>query len=262
MRGSTEEDLMTVAALTNAPFDLEAANRRIAGAAAPDVVRWAAETFGQGLVMTSSFGAESALMLHLVTQTLPGIPVITVDTGYFFPETYVFMEELRRRFKLNLRVYQSPMSPAYMEALLGRLWEPDKDIVRYNQIRKVEPMERAIRELGVKAWLAGLRADQTDHRSTLRVVEARPDGVVKIHPILHWTAKDIHDYFKRHDMLEWAYHPLYHQGYASIGDHHSTRPITDGMNARDGRFLGLKQECGLHLPTTPQEEQSRTGSDL
>ncbi len=254
---------MTAGAVTSRKLDLDAIDRQLADQSANEVIRWAADTFREGLVMTSSFGAEATLMLHLVSQILPGIPVITIDTGYFFPETYRFMEEMKNRFHLNLKVYQSPISPARMEALEGKLWEAGSEgITRYNQIRKVEPMECAIRELGVKAWLAGLRADQTQFRSSLRRVEVRSDGVYKIHPILKWTTRDIYEYFKKHDMLEWAYNPLYHQGYASIGDVHSTLPITAGMNARDGRFLGLKQECGLHLPASNEEESSRTGSDL
>lgn len=254
---------MAAGTLTSKKLDLDAVNRQLADAPAQDVIRWAGDAFGQGLVMTSSFGTESALMLHLVNQVLPGLPVITIDTGYLFRESYLFMEEMKRRFHLNLKVYQPLMSAAHMEAIHGKLWETgDEGIVRYNRIRKVEPMERALRELGVKAWLAGLRADQTEHRASLRKVEVRPDGVYKIHPILNWSTKDIYEFFKKNDMLDWAYHPLYSQGYASIGDHHSTVPITEGMNARDGRFLGLKQECGLHLPGSKAEEDSRTGSDL
>ncbi|MCX5661595.1 MAG: phosphoadenylyl-sulfate reductase [Planctomycetota bacterium] len=245
---------------TATQIDLDAVNRQLAGATPEHVVRWAAETFSTGLVMTSSFGAQSAVMLHLVTQVIPDIPVVFVDTGYLFPETYQFAEALTRRLKLNLKVYQSPLSPARMEALMGRLWEEEtkEALDRYDQIRKKEPMQRALRELGVTAWLAGLQRHQTEHRSKLRVVELQ-NGMPKIHPVLEWTSRDVYQYLKRHDL---PYHPLYEQGYASIGDVHSTRPIGEGMNERDGRFGGLKQECGLHLPTTPDENDSRGASNL
>ena len=156
----------------------------------PRLVRWSYETFGAGLVMSTSFGIQSAVMLHLVTQVVPNVPVIWVDTGYLPVETYRFAEELTNRLGLNLQVYQSPLSPARMEALYGRLWD-QHDIAalnRYDQIRKVEPMQRALRELGATAWLTGLRSDQTDHRKSLDRVGMQ-GGRYKVMPILQWTAK-------------------------------------------------------------------------
>lgn len=242
-------------------LDLTQANAQLVAADADTIIRWAADTFKEGLILTSSFGAESALMLHLTTRIVPAIPVIVIDTGYLFPETYQFMQTLKARFKLNLKVYQSPISPARMEATMGKLWEePTADSLNdYDRIRKVEPMQRALHELNATAWLAGLRSNQTTHRSHLRVVE-KQNGIHKVHPILGWSTRDIYEYFKKHDL---PYHPLYEQGYQSIGDWHSTRPITqqDG-SARDGRFHGLKQECGLHLPASKEEESSRSSSDL
>jgi len=249
---------MPGATLTQPTIDLDAVNRELANAEPADVIRWASETFGGGLAMTSSFGAESAVSLHMATRIVPRIPVITVDTGYFFPETYKFMEELRKRFDLNLKVYQSPISPARMEAIYGKLWEKEfgeEGLTRYNRLRKVEPMERAIKEIGVKAWVAGLRADQTDHRATLRTVEMRPDGVYKVQPILKWTAREIDIYMTIHDL---PYHPLKAEGYSSIGDYHTT----EKADGREGRFGGLKQECGIHLPETKSEDQSREAADL
>lgn len=250
---------MTSAATSKPQIDLESANRQLTGAAADQITRWATDTFAQGLVMTSSFGAQAAVMLHLATRVTPDIPVIFIDTGYLFPETYLFAESLAQRLKLNLQVYQSPLSPARHEALSGQLWEQGPDgLDRYDQVRKVEPLQRALRELRAAAWLAGLRKDQTDHRAGLRTVEVQ-DGLYKIHPILNWTGKDVHEYLKKHDL---PYHPLYEKGYKSIGDTHSTRPITDGMHERAGRFHGLKQECGIHLPTTAEENESRESSSL
>jgi phosphoadenosine phosphosulfate reductase len=150
-------------------LDLQAINREWGDADATELVRWSHETFGSGLVMSTSFGIQSAVMLHLVTQVVPDVPVIWVDTGYLPVETYRFAEELSTRLKLNLQVYQSPISPARMEALYGRLWDQHdvEALNRYDQIRKVEPMQRALNELKATAWLTGLRADQTDHRKSL-----------------------------------------------------------------------------------------------
>ncbi|MBE9140126.1 phosphoadenosine phosphosulfate reductase [Nodosilinea sp. LEGE 07088] len=210
------------------------------------IVAWAADTFGPGLVMSTSFGIQAAVMLHLVTQAVPDMPVIWVDTGYLPEETYRFASELTQRLDLNLRVYQSPLSPARMEALHGRLWDTDsvQALNQYDQIRKVEPMQRALRELGATAWLAGLRSQQTDHRKTLDLV-GQQHGIHKILPILHWTSKDIYDYLQAHDL---PYHPFFDQGYVTVGDWHSSRPLmASDLDERDTRFHGLKQECGIHI---------------
>jgi len=211
------------------------------------IIEWAAEKFGDDLVMSTSFGIQAAVMLHLATRVVPEIPVIWVDTGYLPPETYRFAEKLIDRLNLNVKVYQSPLSPGRMEALHGRLWEQDDvDALNlYDRIRKIEPMQRALRELGASGWLAGLRAEQTDHRKTLPILGQQWDRY-KLLPLLHWTARDVHTYLNAHDL---PYHPLFHEGYTTVGDWHSSRPLgeADG-HERDTRFRGLKQECGLHLP--------------
>lgn len=244
-------------------LDPDAVHQQLADVEPDQIIRWAAQQFGDGLAMSSSFGAQSAVMLHLVTRILPDIPVILIDTGYLFPETYRFAEKLRQRLGLNLQIFQSPISPARMEALEGRLWEQGLDgMNRYDQLRKVEPMSRALTELGVKAWLSGIRASQTKTRAALRVLEpvgGQPKGLWKIHPILKWSSKQVHEYLKLHDL---PYHPLFDQGYVSIGDTHSTRPILAGEDERAGRFGGLKTECGLHLPETQEENESREASGL
>src|SRR5580658_9135691 len=110
---------------------------------AEERVRWALERFRPDIMLSSSFGAQSAVSLHLVTQQWPEIPVVLIDTGYLFPETYQFADELTKRLKLNLKVYRAPLSPAWQEARNGKLWEHGVEgIEKYNQITKVEPMQR------------------------------------------------------------------------------------------------------------------------
>src|SRR5690606_27431706 len=135
------EGMTAVTTMTaESTLDLAAVNAELEAADAARVVAWAGERFGEGLVMTTSFGAQAAVMLHLVTQVLPHIPVIFIDTGYHFPETYRFADALTDRLKLNLKVYQSPLSAGWMEARHGKLWEGDVDALnRYDQMRKVEP---------------------------------------------------------------------------------------------------------------------------
>lgn len=242
-------------------LDLEAINEKLNQAAAEEIVAWAGQTFGEGLAMSTSFGIQAAVMLHLVTKIVPDIPVIWVDTGYLPPETYRFADELTKRLSLNLKVYQSNISPARMEAIYGKLWAQDdlEAFNLYDKIRKVEPMQRALRELKVTAWLAGLRSDQTDHRKTLRFI-GRQGSQYKVLPILRWNSKQIYEYLTAYDL---PYHPFFDQGYVTVGDWHSSRPLTaDDQNERDTRFNGLKQECGLHIPSTPGEAKSLDSSTL
>ena len=242
-------------------LDLPRINQQLEGVGAVEVVQWAVDAFGPGLAMSTSFGIQSAVMLHLVTSITPDIPIIWIDTGYLPAETYQFAEQLAERLKLNLKVYQSPISPARMEALYGQLWQQnDLDAFnRYDQIRKVEPMQRALRELQVTAWLAGLRRDQTEHRKALPYINQQ-SGCYKVLPILTWTAKDVYEYLTKYDL---PYHPYFDKGYTTVGDWHSSRPLalTD-THERDTRFQGLKQECGLHLPQTPGEAASLDSSSL
>lgn len=240
------------------PLQLDHVNLQLRDKPAEDIIRWAGDAFGAGLAMTSSFGAQSAVMLHLVTRIIPDLPIILIDTGYLFPETYHFVQDLTKRLSLNLKVYSPRVTPARYEALHGRTWEYAEGLSHYHEVFKVEPLQRALEELNVTAWLAGLRADQTEHRATLRPVE-KQDGVYKVHPILSWSRKDIGAYLAKHDL---PYHPLVEKGYASIGDTHSSRPIVEGEDERAGRFGGFAQECGLHIPQTREENESLGSSGL
>jgi phosphoadenosine phosphosulfate reductase len=242
-------------------LDLRPLNQTFESASATELIEWGYQTFGEGLVLSTSFGIQSAVMLGLVTSVMPNVPVIWVDTGYLPPETYRFAEQLIERLSLNIKVYQSPMSPARMEAIHGRLWETGtvEAFNRYDSIRKVEPMQRALKELQATAWLTGLRAKQTDHRKTLNRIEMQANRY-KLLPILHWSSKDVYDYLKANNL---PYHPLWEEGYVSVGDAHSSRPLTaDDTDGRATRFNGLKQECGIHIPQTPEEAESLNSSSL
>ena len=206
-------------------------------------VTWALDNLPQNFMLSSSFGAQAAVMLHMVTQQHPNIPVVLTDTGYLFAETYQFVDELTQRLNLNLKVYRADVSAAWQEARMGKMWEQGLDgIEKYNTLNKVEPMQKALEELQVKSWFAGLRRSQSDMRETLPVVQ-KLKNQYKIYPIIDWSNKDVHMYLKEHDL---PYHPLWEKGYVSIGDWHSTRSLEEGMSEQDTRFFGLKRECGLH----------------
>jgi len=212
-------------------------------ASAEQRVRWAGEQFGDELIMTTSFGTHSAVMLHLVTSVYPDIPVVFIDTGYLFPETYRFSAELSERLNLNLKKYRAERSAAEQEALFGKLWERGEEgLRRYNLMNKVEPMDRAVRELGAKAWLAGLRRSQGASRSERPALQ-RQNQLTKVYPIIDWDNRRMHQYLTEHEL---PYHPLWDEGYVSLGDWHSTSKLMPGMSEEETRFGGLKRECGLH----------------
>lgn len=224
-------------------IDVREENARLEAANAEERVAWALATFRPRIALSSSFGAQAAVSLHLVARQWTEIPVILVDTGYLFSETYEFIDLLTERLSLNLKVYRAAMSPAWQERRYGKLWEQGLNgIELYNRINKVEPMNRALGELGVDAWIAGLRRQQSKSRENTSVLAVANDRI-KVHPIVDWTDKDVFDYLKRHDL---PYHPLWEQGYVSIGDWHTSRKLTDGLTPEETRFFGLKRECGLH----------------
>lgn len=223
--------------------DLARVNTRLESLDAPQRVAWALEHGPARPALSSSFGAQSAVTLHLLTQQKPDIAVILVDTGYLFEETYRFADALTERLKLNLRIYRPLISRAWMEARHGRLWEQGlAGIEQYNNLRKVEPMRRALDELDVGTWFTGLRRGQSDSRAATPIVQQR-GARWKVNPIADWNDRDIWQYMQQHDL---PYHPLWERGYVSIGDVHTTRRWEPGMREQDTRFFGLKRECGIH----------------
>jgi phosphoadenosine phosphosulfate reductase len=232
------------------PVDLEAACEQLAGRDAYGRLQWAQERFGDGFAVTTSFGIQSAVLLHLVSRLGSdrgrAIPVVWVDTGYLPAETYRYAEQLRERLRIELHVAQAEMSPARMEALHGPLWETGQaeDLRLYHAIRKVEPLDRALGALGVSCWASGVRGSQTDHRRSMALLDSVRQ-LWSLRPLLHWTNRDVYYYMLDHDLPQ---HPLFEQGYSTVGDWHSSAPDSDSQSGRLTRFGGLKQECGIHLP--------------
>lgn len=209
------------------------------------------ETLGDRLVVSTSFGIQSAVMLHLIHEHAPEIPVVFIDTGFLFPETYRYAETLTSRFTLDLRIYQPQFSAARLQALWGNLWESSpEDAERYGMITKIEPMNRALRELGADVWLSGLRRSQSKTRVD-RAFAERQKKTVKTYPILDWTDAQVDLYFHQHNLPP---HPLAGSGYVTMGDWHSTRPV-ENSDREATRFNGQKFECGLHLDSDSPDFQ-------
>lgn len=224
-------------------LDLNLENTQLESLSAGERVDWALANLPGVHMMSSSFGAQAAVMLHMLTERAPDMPIVLIDTGYLFPETYKFIDELHERLNLNLKTYSSEYSSAWQETRYGKLWEQGIDgIEQFNKMNKTEPMKKALQELGAGTWFTGVRRQQSSTRANIPVVGSK-DNVYKVSPIIDWTDRDIYRYLTEHGL---PYHPLWHEGYISIGDIHTTIPFKAGMAVEDTRFFGLKRECGLH----------------
>jgi phosphoadenosine phosphosulfate reductase len=225
------------------PHALEKINQAFASFPAARRVACALELLPGAHVLTSSFGAQAAVMLHLVNEVSPKIPVILIDTGYLFPETYRFVDDLTQRLHLNLKVVRSDASPAWQESRFGKLWDQGLEgIEQYNRINKQEPLNRALRDLGAETWFSGLRRVQAQTRAQIEPIEFKR-GRYKVHPLFDWTDRDVGRYLAKHQL---PYHPLWEKGYLSIGDWHTTRSLAEVDSMEELRFFGLKRECGMH----------------
>ena len=198
--------------------------------------------FPKRIAAVSSFGAESAVLLHMLAEADPSVPVIFLDTGKLFPETLRYRDTLVARLGLT-DVRSARPDAAHLTRVDpdGQLWQDDPDLCCWN--RKVEPLEEALN--GFAAWITGRKRMHGGSRAGLDLVESGPDGRIKINPLASWNAADIAGYFARHDLPR---HPLVAAGYRSIGCAPCTAAIADGEAPRAGRWSGTgKTECGIHL---------------
>lgn len=224
------------------PEEIKRFNARFETAHPTQVIRWAVETFCPDVALTSSFGAESAALIHMALQVDPRMSIRTVDTGFLFPETRQFTEALRQCWNLNLRIVRTRLSDQDVARLKREhAHQPIDDRYCCGEYKR-EATERAL--AGLRCWITGLmRAEAVTRRDT-PIIEQLANGLVKVAPIAAWTQQQIHDYMKQHDL---PYHPLWAQGYTSIGCAlHTQKPI-DPNDPRSGRWAGTgKTECGIH----------------
>ena len=206
-------------------------------------VTWAWDNFRERAWVTTSFGAQSAAFLHLVTRVAPKIPILFIDTGYHFPETLAFSRDLEKRLDLNLKIYRPLLSPEEIEARHGKLWESGPEgLSQFHEIIRVEPLRRAFQEFQPEIWLAGLRRSGSDHRQKQEILSLQ-DSRWKLLPILEWSDQEVGQYLSRHSL---PFHPLWEKGYVSIGDRVTTKRLDEVSDPRELRHFGWKRECGLH----------------
>jgi len=194
--------------------------------------------------ITSSFQAEDMVVLHMVRQVDPRIPVIFLETGYHFPETIEYRDRMRSEWNLNLINVSAELTVAQQEAQFGILNQTAPD--RCCAIRKVDPLFRALGQYEI--WVTGLRRQQSKSRANLQTDESftLPGGHVlaKLSPLAEWTTRDVWRYASTNGI---PLLPLYEQGYTSIGCAPCTSLPFDASDPRSGRWSGRKLECGIHI---------------
>jgi len=224
-------------------FDLEKINEEFENKKPEEIIAWAVKEFSGRIAMTSSFGPESGALLHMVSRVDPSVPVLFLETGFHFPETLQYRDELAKLLGLK-NILNLKADPSKKKKLLAdyqdKPYEKNPDLCC--QIHKVEPLDEALKNYD--AWMSGIRRHQTDMRKTVRIIEAYEGGLYKISPLANFTSRDSWWYLKNHGIPQ---HPLYEKGYLSIGCWPCTRPVQMGDDERSGRWAGkAKTECGIH----------------
>lgn len=228
-------------------IDVEAANRELESASPQAILAWTWQRFRPDVILTCSFQHDGVALAHMLREVAPEVPVVFVDTGFHFQETLAYRDEIVRLLGIELIQLQPVMPRDEFSARHGLdLYARNPDLCC--QINKVEPLKRFLP--GVRAWINGRRRDQGDTRAGIRVVEAFGGGLHKVNPLIGWAARDTWQYMQRHAI---PHHPLFEQGYASIGCAPCTRPVLEGESEREGRWAGTgKTECGLHTFLEPK----------
>ncbi len=233
--------------IATAPLDLEAVNRQLEQATPEDILRWTWKRFQPDVLLTCSFQHDGVALAHMLRSIAPDVPVVFINTGFHFPETLAYRDEITQRFGLKL-VELHPIMPREEFATHYGLDLYARDPDRCCHINKVEPLRRFLP--GMRAWINGRRRDQATTRGAIRVVEAYQDGLCKVNPIAAWSSRDTFYYLERHGI---PHHPLFEKGYTSIGCAPCTRPVVGGEGERAGRWAGQeKTECGLHTFLDPK----------
>lgn len=227
---------------TSSMADLKALSDSFESRTPQDVLAYAIGTYFPDIVLASSFGAEDVVLIDMVHRINAKTPILYLDTDFLFKETYEIRDALIRKYGIAPIQVKSLLTPEQQAAKLGdKLWERHPD--ECCNLRKVEPLTRALK--GYKAWITGIRRDQSPARATSGLIEWDAKfELVKFNPLARWTWQDVWTYIK---LYEVPYNPLHDRNYPSIGCTYCTRPVQPGEDPRAGRWAGnAKTECGLH----------------
>ena len=240
-----------------APLDLAPLNERFETSTPAEILAWTTSTFAPDAVLTMSFQHEGVAIAHMLREVAPETPILFIDTGYHFPETLAYRDELVARFGFPVRNLTSAMPrPEFIARYGDDLWNRDPDLCC--KINKVDPLQLAL--VGVRAWINGRRRDQAVTRSRMSIVERLQGGMVKVNPLANWNSRDTFRYLTEHDIPT---HPLFDQGYTSIGCLPCTRPVLAGEDERAGRWAGRgKVECGLHTFLEPNADAGESSDGV
>ncbi len=237
-----------VTAAAYSPEELEALSERLRGKPAEEVVRWAADTFGQEIALASSFGAEDVVVIDMIAKVAPEIRVFTLDTGRLHDETYEVMERVRVKYGVVIQSYfpdRDKVEQLEREKGFYSFRESIENRKECCGIRKMEPLRRALS--GMKAWMTGLRSEQAVTRTDMAVVEwDEGNGLAKVNPLIDWSEEQVWEYIRANEV---PCNALHDRGFPSIGCAPCTRAIKPGEDVRAGRWWWENpenKECGLH----------------
>jgi phosphoadenosine phosphosulfate reductase len=223
--------------------EIAAATEALANETPQNILRWAAERFGDKLTMATAFGAEGCCLIHMLAEIAPQTRIFNLDTGYQFKETLELRERIRERYGIAVEYIRPELTVEEYEAEHGGpLYRIRPDQCCHD--RKMVPLRAAV--VGYEAWISAIRRDQTTDRGKASVVQWDAKfNLVKVNPLLNWTKKDVWAFVVKNSV---PYNPLHDQGYPSIGCQPCTRAVAEGEDDRAGRWAGtVKKECGLHV---------------
>lgn len=206
-----------------------------------EIIQWAVDTFWPQIVLSSSFQTQSMPLLHMASRIRRDLLVFFLDTGYHFWDTLIFREQIASEWQLNvLDLYRERRWEDFAKQHTRILPIEDPNLCCF--LHKVQPMQKALKDM--KAWISGIRRDQTSVRAHAKILELQDDGLLKINPLLNWTKADVKKYVEENKLPS---HPLFEKGYRSIGCAPCTIAIGLNDDERAGRWSGRgKIECGLH----------------
>ncbi|HRQ22447.1 MAG TPA: phosphoadenylyl-sulfate reductase [Anaerolineales bacterium] len=223
------------------PLEIEELSTSFESSPPQEILTWAIENYWPQIALSSSFQTQSMPLLHMISQIRRDTLIFFLDTGYHFWETLIFREKVASEWKLNvLDLYRDARWDTFVRGQVRTLPLDDPNVCCF--IHKVQPMQKALKDM--RAWISGIRRDQTAARARAKILELQDNGLLKVNPMLNWTKADVQRYMEEHRLPT---HPLFEQGYRSVGCAPCTTAVGVADDERAGRWQGRgKTECGLH----------------